>query len=47
MTPSCLMSVADLYELFLSGCAREIPVVESFLGVRRKRVENGLILVFV
>lgn len=47
MTPSCLISIADFCELILLGCAREIPVVELFLGVRRKRVENGLILVLV
>lgn len=43
MTPSCLISVADFCEIFLSGCVGEIPVVESFLGVRGKRVENCLI----
>lgn len=46
MTPSCVISHADLCEL-LSGCAREIPTAASFLGRKGKRTENRLILLFV
>lgn len=47
ITPSCVVSLTDLCELLLLGCARETHTMASFSGGRGKRTENHLISLFV